>query len=208
MKVSVGDLDKRGFILKEKFHYKDLSVFVQQYLSKTNAATIAFLTVNILFIIAITAQVVSMVIHHVNVLYAILASIVGIFSIVIIVPVHEAIHAIAYKCFGAKDVSFEISLKKFVVLTVADQFVASQSEFSKILLAPFAVITILLLSLYFFTGVYVQLGLLTAIVTHSFLCAGDFGLTSYFLSYKDETIVTYDDKAEQTSYFFVKGVIE
>ena len=62
-----------------------------------------------------------------------------------LVPIHEYIHALAYKSQGAATTSFDANWKKFYFMAIADKFVASKKEFQIIALAPFITINLILI---------------------------------------------------------------
>ena len=118
----------------------------------------------------------------------------GILIAFAIIPFHEWIHALAYKLVGAKQTSFDVNLKKFYFLAIADKFVANKREFQFVALAPFVIISITLIIVFLLTENTVKILLLSALTMHSACCSGDFALLSYFEFNKDKEIVTYDDK--------------
>ncbi|MBK8415479.1 MAG: hypothetical protein IPL22_13945 [Bacteroidetes bacterium] len=50
----------------------------------------------------------------------------------------------------------------------------------------------------------VDIMLITATFVHGSMCAGDFGLLSYFETNRNKEVITYDDRGEGLSYFFVR----
>jgi hypothetical protein len=120
----------------------------------------------------------------------------------VLLPVHEYIHVLAYKSQGAEHTSYDVNLKKFYFLAVADQFVANKKEFQIVALAPFTVITTAGFVLLFFTSPLWTMTVLGVLIMHTACCSGDFGLLSYFDFQKDKEVVTYDDKATRVSYFY------
>ena len=66
----------------------------------------------------------------------ILLALSGIGLSVMLMPLHKALHALAYKLVGAPLVSFDAQWKKLVFMAVAHRFVASRNEFSVVALAP------------------------------------------------------------------------
>jgi hypothetical protein len=63
------------------------------------------------------------------------------FVFVILLPIHEGIHALAYKSLGAKNVRFSYTWRKLAVYTCAPLFVIRLKEIIPLALAPFAAIT-------------------------------------------------------------------
>jgi len=126
-----------------------------------------------------------------------------IFSISLLIIIHEMLHGIALKFTGAKKINFGGYLKKFIFYAEADRHVLNRKQFAFIALTPFFVIKIITLigiigylhhpAFYFFIFV---------MSVHSLFCAGDIGLLSLFYRYPDSEIYTFDIKEEKTSYYY------
>lgn len=128
----------------------------------------------------------------------------GIFLALALIPLHEFIHVLAYKSQGAKHTSYDANLKKFYFMAIADRFVANKKEFTIVALAPFVAISIVLFLLAVLSGPALSITFLSALLTHTACCSGDFGMLSYFAANKSKDVVTYDDKTKGISYFYKK----
>ena len=71
-------------------------------------------------------------------------------------------------------------------------------------LAPFISISAMLFIPVWFVNDNWALSFSGALLAHTSMCAGDFGLLSYFEANKDKEIVTYDDVSAKVSYFYGK----
>lgn len=129
----------------------------------------------------------------------------GIALSFLLLPIHELLHALAYKMAGAKKTGIKANLKKFYFMAVADQFVASRKEFVLIAITPFVVISTALIILAACMPFQYQLMVVSALMAHTAMCSGDFGLLSYFEFHKHKTLVTYDDIEAGESYFLEKS---
>ncbi|MBN2766314.1 MAG: DUF3267 domain-containing protein [Paludibacteraceae bacterium] len=126
-----------------------------------------------------------------------------VFTFTVLIALHELIHAVAYRFVGAKNLSFGMSLRKFMFYVQADGQVLNFKQFQIVALAPAVLVSALSLvgmavfythpAFYFFIPVF---GL------HSIFCGGDFGLLCYFQNRKDKEILTFDVKAESKTCFF------
>jgi len=125
-------------------------------------------------------------------------------SFTILIVIHELIHGITYKILGAPNVSYGADLKNFIFYATADKFVVNRSKFIKIALGPFIIVTSVCLLSLIFTNVASKWLFLGVLLIHSSMCAGDFGLLSYFENHKDKDIYTYDDVKNKVSYFYEK----
>ena len=117
-------------------------------------------------------------------------------------PLHEYIHMLAYRSQGAKNTSYAANPKKLFFMALADRFVASKKEFEIVALAPFIVISTLLIFCLLLLNPAWRLTVSSVLLAHTAMCSGDFGLLSYFAFHKNRQPVTYDDVAQQVSYFY------
>ncbi len=120
------------------------------------------------------------------------------------VPLHEFIHVLAYKWQGAKHTAYDVNLKRFYFLAIADKFVANKKEFTIVALSPLIIISLLGILVLFFTSMIWSVAILGLLLTHALLSAGDISLVSYFQYYASTEVVTYDDTTLQISYFYHK----
>lgn len=203
MKLEPENLELKGYVMLEKLDHMELIPFVRLYMSKRTWFSIVYALCNALLFGAsgffllryYEAGLFTMKDGFVHSFYGFALSL-------LLLPVHEFIHVLAYKSLGALHTSYDVNLKKFYFLAVADQFVANKREFRIIALAPIVVISILLLGLLFFVGPLWTMTVLGALLMHTAFCSGDFGMLSYFEFHSDKEIVTYDDKAAKVSYFY------
>lgn len=128
-----------------------------------------------------------------------------LFSVTLLVVVHEVIHALAYKMVGAKKLSFGMRIRKFLFFVLADKQVFSLKRFKIVALAP--VTTIALLTIVGMICTFNQpmfYSFLSIFGIHSLFSGGDFGLLAYFENRKEKEILTFDVKEEGKTYFYVK----
>lgn len=124
-------------------------------------------------------------------------------TLTVLVPVHEAIHGLAYKMLGAPKVSFGGNLRQFYFYAVADRFVVGARGFRLIALAPFVLITIATIIGLYLTPVNIQWILWGILLMHTGACAGDFGMLGFYKRHDDGgEIFTFDDVSNKVAYFF------
>jgi len=205
MKIQPEELVENGFEIADRMDHKNLIPFVQLYIRKRTISFLFYYSVNLFLVCWIILQFYLMssssgisIGHGFN-----LAS-NGILFAFLIIPLHEGIHALAYKSLGAVKTSFDVNWMKFYFLAIADRFVASRREFPIVAIAPFAFISLILLVLYFVTTGDWQITWLFTLFTHTACCSGDFALLSYFDFHSDKEMVTYDDRLTGESWFYKK----
>lgn len=204
MKLNPSDLENNGFKLQDELGHKELIPFVRSYMKKRTFYTVFYTICNLIVAVGI---VLLFVIHRNTQIEfgdGIAYLSYGFAIAFLLIPLHEFIHVLAYKSQGAKDTSYDTNLKKFYFMAMADKFVANRKEFTIVALAPFAVISLVLILLLFLVDSYWMYTILGILLTHTAFCSGDFGLLSYFEFHKDKEVVTYDDKENRVSYFYAK----
>ncbi len=132
-------------------------------------------------------------------------SVIGTLVIIFLIPIHELLHGIAYKLCGAANVSYKANWRKLYFMAIADGFITGRKAFYFIGLTPFVMISLGLMQAACFSTPGYQVMWLTILWLHSTMCAGDFGLLSYFRENRHREIVTYDDTEKELSYFWSRN---
>lgn len=199
MNLTPEQLPARGYELHEVLHHDALIPFVQRALRARTVATAAYWALNLGAGVAVALALW----NDPRPLGDALARLgLGVAAAFLLVPLHEGLHAWAYRGLGARQTSFDMNLRHFYFVAMADRFVASTREFVLVALAPFAVISALgLLALALVPPAWSSfvLGLL---VTHTAFCSGDFALLSYFEQHRRRQLVTFDDRAGRQTTFW------
>lgn len=125
----------------------------------------------------------------------------GFLAFLVLLPLHEWLHGIGYKFFGAKDVRYRFVLQKMIAYAVAHNFVADRREFVWVALLPSLVINSLLVVIAILFP-DVRLEALAALLLHVGGTSGDFALLNYLWVHRDRQLFTYDDADAQVSYFY------
>jgi hypothetical protein len=120
---------------------------------------------------------------------------------VVILPLHEALHAIAYRMVGARDIRWDYSARMMAVWVIAHRFVADTRAFVFVALAPFVVINALLVAAALLFPKYALLALFL-LLWHLHGCAGDWSLLNFVWSHRERGFWTYDDAEAGRSYFY------
>lgn len=121
--------------------------------------------------------------------------------IVVILPLHELLHAAAYRLAGARDVRWEWSGRMMAVWVIAHRFVAGTRPFVAVALAPFVVLNALLIAgamAFPHLAVY----LLCVMLWHVHGSIGDWALLHFVWLHRHRGFWTFDDADEGKSYFY------
>ena len=205
MDITPQQLNQPEYTMLDRLDHKELIPFVNLYLKKGTFSTRLYYVFNfislalllIFFGMAFLQDQLSISDTLTHLCY-------GFAIAFMLVPLHEWIHALAYKWVGAANTSYDANWKKFYFMAMSDQFVVSKREFRVVALAPILTISAFLLLLSFLLPTIWIFTLLGVYVTHTAFCSGYFGLLSYFDFHGDKEVYTYDDKAEKVSYFYAR----
>ncbi len=203
MKIKPEELSENGYVLIDSLGHKELVPFIQTYMKKRTRYSVIYYLCNIIvfglagyyFIEGYRLPEYSFGSRFTYFSY-------GLAFALVLLPLHEYIHVLAYKSQGATQTSYDANLKKFYFMALADKFVVNKKEFEVVALAPFLIITAILTVLFFITNSNWTLTIIGTLLAHTAMCSGDFGLLSYFEFHKNRQVVTYDDVENKISYFF------
>lgn len=120
---------------------------------------------------------------------------------VLLLPVHEALHALAYRRFGAAGTRVVYTPRNLSAYCVADRFVAGGGEFVWVCLAPFLVLNSALLAMIALAGGFRPL-LWGMLLLHVGACSGDFAFVSLAWAHRRDGLWTYDDVAGRRTFFY------
>ncbi len=203
MKIRPDELTENGYTLLDKLEHKELVPFVRTYMKKRTKYSVFYYLSNIVvFGLAGYFFVYGYNLPDFNLGDRFTHFSYGLAIAFLLLPLHEYIHVLAYKSQGATNTSYDANLKKFYFMALADKFVANKKEFEIVALAPFMVISIVLIVLFFLVNPNWTLTIIGTLLAHTAMCSGDFGLLSFFEFHKDKKAVTYDDVENRISYFY------
>lgn len=206
MKLHPNDLQDNGYLLLDELQHQELIPFVKKYIRKNTVFSwVYYLSTLALFVIGIVLVLRGYNNEGYKLMDKLSKFTLGFALALLLLPLHEYIHVLAYKYVGAVNTSYDSNIKKFYFMAIADRFVANRQEFKIVALAPFIVISLGLLLSVFLVNDNWQIILLGVIFAHTSMCSGDFALLSYFQFHKDKEVCTYDLKEEKVSYFYYKS---
>jgi len=190
-------------VLIAEMRHTELAPFVREYLAKRTATSIAYLIINLMMLFAVAFQFTYVVfLHDSSFMTAISYMCMGLGFSFLVIPVHEAIHAIAYKWVGAKEISFDVNWRKFYFMALADGFEADSRSFRLVAAAPFLVLSFTAILIMFFVTPLWILTCLSFLFVHTAFCSGDFGLMCFFDVHSYKQVTTVDDIKAGSTYFY------
>lgn len=205
MRVKTKDLPSLGYYLNKELDHSELVPFVKENLRTINPFSIFYWAFNVAAIAALILFLIQE--KRLPVFEAVTKLFLGVFLFfVILLPIHELIHALFYRIAGAQTVKFSAQWRKLVFYCIADNFVAGKNSFLLVALTPFFIINSILILLMFMAHATFFYTLYGALILHTGGCFGDFGLVSYFYNNRKDQPVTYDDAGKSKSFFFLKSL--
>jgi hypothetical protein len=188
------------FELLDELHYDDLLSFAARYFfDKTSWITRLHHALSLIVLGAIIATIVMRGIHWLTALSQFLLGFIVMFAVVL--PLHEGLHAIAYRLAGARNIRWKIIWRYLAAYVVAERFVATRGVFHFVALAPFVVITPLAIGLAVAFPTWSVLWL-TVLLWHTAGVSGDWALLNYYWLHRDREIYTWDEDGK--SFFFAR----
>ncbi len=203
MENLIAGLESKGFAISQKIRINEMLPFLQTYLKAKNAAVWSYR--GILFCLLLLAG--GFFGYNLADHPAWLVSGIGLAVAVMLplIPIHELIHAAAYRAMGAKDIRFGVVWKNLMFYAGAHGFVADKRAFWWVALSPMVLLTVIGLILTVLLPMQGKIVAIMATAIHWLMCGGDIALLSYFLENRDKEVVTFDDLDSGESYFYTKG---
>jgi hypothetical protein len=205
MKIQPHELENNSYLLLEKLKHNDLISFLNE---KSKSKGIFYYL--FLFCLFIPIPLLSFLMtfyvlkNEIELIVGLLYCLLGIGLVFLFIPIHELLHALAYKIIGAKNISFYSNFKKRYFAAISDRSVVNLREFKIVALFPFLFVIIISISLFPHINTHWQLMILSFVTTHNIFCSGDFSLLNYMQNNKHRGIVTFDDKEKGETYFYIR----
>lgn len=206
----VESLREQGYTEYARFSFSEMLVPLQQGLKTGNIYAITFFIFVILGFGGIGAFIAHVLLTDslsgLRLMDWLLRSIP---ATLLLVPLHELIHGWLFRWYGAKDVRYGVVWKKLMFYAVAHGFAVNYKQFRYIALAPFVVISLLLIAAFLLvSGTPAKALLLGALVFHTLCCVGDFGLCAYLYRLRHRQPLSFDDADQNVTYFYALPGLE
>lgn len=127
----------------------------------------------------------------------------AVLSFIVLLPLHEWLHGVAYRLHGARDIRYGVNLRKLYAYAVAHNFVIGRRGFAWVAITPFLVITagLVVATVIFDAHRFFLAGVL---LLHTAGTSGDFAMLNYLWLHSHREVYTYDDADSHTSYFYAR----
>lgn len=127
-----------------------------------------------------------------------------VFSLTILVIIHELLHGLVLWMTGAPRVSFGRVKGRFIFYAAAHHHVLGKKDFSLVAFTPLVVVqAVTLLGIFIWYPDPMVYFPVMVMCIHSFFCAGDIALATLFHKYPGQEVYTYDDQEQKASLYYV-----
>lgn len=210
MKIESEDLDKNGYQLLDEVKHDELITFLSEKNKGPKSYFFYIYLISIFLPIPVLSFLLTknMIQGSIEIYAAILQCVLGIGLEVLFIPLHEYLHALAYKSVGAKNISFYLNFRKMYFAAISDRSVINLNEFKIVALTPYLFAILMSLIIVFQVNEYWVLTILSFIFLHNIFCGGDFSLLNYMQINKKKGIITFDDKLKGETYFYVRNEVK
>jgi hypothetical protein len=123
---------------------------------------------------------------------------------IVCIPLHELLHAIPFLLTGAKNIRVGMDLRQYFFYISAHRYVASPLQFWIVALAPFVILSTLMIFLIILLPDLWKWTLSAFLFAHATMCAGDFALLNLYFLNRDKKIYTWDDVDKKEAYYYEK----
>ncbi|HEX2834654.1 MAG TPA: DUF3267 domain-containing protein [Thermoanaerobaculia bacterium] len=202
--MTIEELGSDDYTLLGELTHASLAEFVVEYFLRRRTwfiyahHALSLLTVTVIIFVALAQQR-----SWRYCLAAFGLALVSLFLFVL--PLHELMHALAYRLAGARDIRWDYSARMLAVWVIAHRFVISAPAFVFVALAPFMVLNgALILGAILWPGSAVFL--LFVLLWHLHGSSGDWSLLNFVWIHRRRGFWTYDDADAGRSWFYGRSV--
>jgi len=199
----------KQFRLIHVLSYENVAPFVFSYIKKRNLASFSFFLFNLIYIVIGIVKLgdyISSDIFSWNHLFLNIA--LGFIVIpLLLVPLHELIHALMYKLMGAPKIRFGADLSQYIFYVAADNYAINFKEMLVVAMTPFILISFILIFGAQSLNGGLSFSLILTLIAHGTMCIGDFAVLSFFFDNGFKDMITFDMVDEKKAYFY-KSIAE
>jgi len=203
MSLQVEDLnDESRFRHLMTLSYDDIAFFVIEYIRRKSVITIFFWSVCLIFLgISIVIRInIAGYYKWIQIFYH---SLIGIILLpIVIIPVHEFLHAAPFFITGARNIRVGADLRQFIFYVTVHRQVITPGKFKLVAWFPFVTVSIIsLVLIYFLPGLW-KWSLSLFLFVHATMCAGDIGMLNFYYINRPKKILSWDDVDKREAYFY------
>jgi hypothetical protein len=195
-----------SFRLVLELDFDDMIPFVISNIRKTGMFSSLYMFLNLFTLVALILLIVYGFLQGwITWMTLIKQFLLGLFAgSILVIPVHELFHGLAYRILGARNIHFGADLQQLIFFVTADRYTIDRKELYFLALLPFAVInvSVLILLIWWVPHLYILFGVF--LLAHNLMCIGDFAIVN-FAQKSEGDMFSFDEVEKKKSYFFVRS---
>lgn len=193
---SIEDLASGDLVLRLDHH--DLARQIRPFLGGRTPVTAGYWLVNVLAL----ALAVKVALGQSEVILGFSQVCLGmVLGYLVLLPLHESAHALAYRALGYRNVSIRYDWRRLTASCIADLQVVDARRFATVCLAPFLLLNPVLLAAAAASAGPVQALCAGALLLHIGACSGDVALLNILWLGRGRPLFTYDDQKLKETRF-------
>lgn len=199
-------INRNNYRLIEVIEFGRVIPFVLKSIKRIGIASIFYFIINGLSLLFLLVLMINSGVSGRLTVWKILQyTMAGIVSgTILIIPVHEFIHFLAYLFMGARKIKFGADPEQLIFYVTADRFPINRLQLTILAMAPFLAINILTFFFLFehYPSWTIAGGFM--LLSHNIMCIGDFAILNFALKKEHRTMITFDVIDKRKSYFFIR----
>jgi len=201
-KPSIAELqDTRRYELIASVAHSEIIRFIHLYLKRLSWVTGVYWAVNVAAVVFVVLRCMRTELSAVDAFSTVCLGMV--LAYVILLPMHEYAHAIAYRLAGAGETRVRFHLSRLTASCEAPGAVVSGKEFVLVCMTPFLTLNPILALLAFLVSQGKPALLIAGgLLLHVGACSGDIAQVNCIWQYRGRSLFTYDDAEQQRGMLF------
>lgn len=193
-----------GFRQILELDFDDMIPFVLDNIKKRSFFSVLYAVLNTALLVFIIYEIISgLMSRQLTWSLIIKQSLTGIFAgSILVIPVHELLHGIAYRIIGARAIRFGADLQQFIFFVTADRYPVTGKELYFLAMTPFVVINLLaaVITILWFPQAILFSSFF--LFSHNIMCIGDFAIVNCVRQQAPRRVYSFDEIENKKSYFY------
>lgn len=194
-----------GYQLIQELDFNDMIPFVLTSIRKRGFISTLYVVLNLGFLIgALLIILIGLVNSQLTWTMIIKQTLLGVFfGSILIIPIHELLHGMAYRILGARNIKYGADLQQLIFYVTADRHPVSGIQLHFLALTPIVVINFFLAALVLIWFPNIILFSTLFLLSHNVMCIGDFAMVNY-VRHQNRKVFNFDDTEKKKSYFYAQ----
>ena len=200
------ELQDEGFTIQRQFNYNTMREFVTQELEVPTTLTRSFSMMMMFFLGVLTAiAAYAGFSESISIFTFLLWLFAGAAVVLPLITIHEWIHGIFFKMYGAEKVRYKVLPKKLMAMAIVHGQAFKPKPMIRVALAPLIILGAISVALMIFLPQPWNFAAAGFFVFHTMCCGGDIAVVNYILRNKDSELLFLDDMVTEQSYILIRS---